>query len=161
MKQPIRFLTAALLLATAMGCSAQKAAEPSRGVCIEHAQAVKAIEQRRFRIDIDECFSHSDKPPVPVTGSYLILDRTQGTMRLVPIVFPRYSLSALFVEDPNAVFRMEKTKKRGHLRFTLQINGKKTMEGGTALVTLYAGSNRCLIQFYKNDFRGRIYPLDE
>lgn len=161
MIQSIRFLSAALLLTTLSGCAAQKAADHSGSGSIAHAQAVKALEQRRFRIDIDEIFFHSDKAPISTTGSYLSLDGTHGTMRFTPAAFPREPLNYLFVEDYNAKFRVEKPNRKGNIRFTLRIDGEKELEGGTALVTLYGGSNRCLIQFWGADFRGRLYPLEE
>lgn len=160
MKQLFSFLSMLLLLMTLSDCAAQKAADHS-GSSIAHAQAVKALEQRRFRIDIDEIFFHSDKAPISTTGSYLSLDGTHGTMRFTPAAFPREPLNYLFVEDYNAKFRVEKRDRKGNIRFTLQIDGEKEMEGGTALITLYAGSNRCLIQFRRADFRGRLYPLEE
>lgn len=161
MKPLMKFLLTALLSVALSGCAAQKAADHSGSEPIVHAQAMKAIEQRRFRIDVDEIFFHSDKAPISTTGSYLSLDGTHGTMRFTPAAFPREPLNYLFVEDQNAKLRVEKINGKGNIRFTLRIEGKKRFEGRTALVTLYAGSNRCLIQFWGADFRGRLYPLEE
>lgn len=176
MKPAWKFLLLSLLSAAAAGCAAQQKASADRPGTQKHAEALQALENRRFIIRVGEAqnvfFTLAPKPVMNAPSSWVRMLGDRGAFHFDPELFPHNRIVQLRVEDDNAKLVREKTRRNGDVRYMLRIIDADTWTQHDFLITLYHDSNACYVQLdlgrkgmiTNKDalrIRGCIFPLSE
>ena len=163
-------ISAITILFIALGsCAAQKAGQKA-GDAIgaeTHEQAVKALDERQFIIEVNEFIKPTDKEPVKsASGSYISMQGNRATIKFAPDLSPRPPFDFENIEDDAAEITLEKRKKNGDVQYSMTVKGKQQFQDRKILITLYNNSDKCFVRvtnealaYHVVDFTGRIHPI--
>lgn len=163
MKTPV--LLFFLLAALSCGCSAQKSAPKTASSRTAYAEALAALQTRRF--DIEACefrYTSGKKDPVTSTNSFVRMRGDRGTVDFGLHIYRRAGLVDEELYDAQAVLTEEKPARNGDPQFTLLLSDASNTKRIRMSIRLYKNTNACFVNVYyyeyKNpyNFRGYIHP---
>lgn len=164
-------LFSAILFVALAGCATQKQMLESDDVSgVLYRQALMALDGRRFTIELTEAYPSSGEAPVPSAGSYISMDDGRAFMRISPDIQSRIMRSSRQAEACSAAMTTDKSSKNGDRQYRLKIkdNAHNSWMSEQMVITLYKGTNQCLVQFPPAElqplirsFKGRVIPLKE
>lgn len=178
MKTVFKSLSVIMLIMALAGCAAQKSAnkadEKSEAL---HMQALKALNEQKFKIKVNEFHLSSDKsasrspdksPVKSATDSYISMQGSRAVIKFAPDLSPRPPFNFENIEDNAAEITKEKSKKNGDEQYSIIIKGEQNSQNRKILITLYKNTNKCfghvtneILSYHVVDFTGEIYPLEE
>ena len=178
MKTLLKIPASIMLIMAMAGCAAQKSANKADEKSeASHMQALKALNEQKFIIKVNEFYLSSDnsanrspdKSPVKsATDSYISMQGSRAVIKFAPDLSPRPPFNYENIEDNAAEITKEKSKKNGDIQYSMIIKGEQNFQNRKVLITLYNNSNKCFVRvtneilsYHVVDFTGEIYPLEE
>lgn len=152
-----------LLLA---GCSAQRTTV--KGDVQQHTQALEALENGRFRIEVTSVLPNG-KDPVSTTDSYISMRDGVIDMQFsqdFPVQWGAHSRNNL--DGKQATIIPAETRRNGDRKFEITVP-QTNYSQARLLVTLFSGTNECYVLMKtgsgyghsETGARGRVTPLAE
>lgn len=177
MKAILKPLSIIILIMALAGCAAQKTAKSSTESETLHMQALKALNEQKFIIKINEFYLSSNKsanrspdnsPVKSATNSHISMQGSRAIIKFAPDLSPRPPFNFENIEDNAAEITKEKSKKNGDEQYSIIIKGEQNSQNRKILITLYKNTNKCfghvtneILSYHVVDFTGEIYPLEE
>lgn len=163
----IRFVILIAAICSLWGCAANRPANNPTARSTESAalyrQALAALDEHRFIIEVDEFYLKSGQPSVSSTDSFISLRNDRLTARYSPKLFPRNSAVEHLTIDDTAALIPEKSRKNNEQVFRLKpAGGDPSWLNTELLITIFEGTNKCFVQVGRSGgmrFTGYIYPL--
>lgn len=164
MKTLLRFLIAVLLIGSSAGCASQKSSRSAESEVL-HNQALKALDNHRFIIRVDE-FYPVGKPVKKASDSYMLMRDDRCEIKFSPDLLTGHPFDVSggnYTAD--AKITKVKSKKNGDLQFNMKVFGTDQWKEYRISITLYKTTNQCFVQL-QNEFnkqvirlKGHIYAL--
>lgn len=171
MKTALRLPLLILLTALAAGCAAQKhtgRADEAAASQALYGQALQALEEHRFTIEIGEFQFPDGKPPVIATDSRISMQNGRIVIRLSPDLAPHRPFDHLNIESRDAIMTKDKSSKNGNAQFDIKVKGAKKWQDTLLQITLYRNTNECFVRVKGGNsevetvrLKGRVLPTAE
>lgn len=166
MRMQLDFFLASVLLLALPGCSTQRKAVGESSASLEYRQAVSALSEGNFTIELGDVFFPSDRTPVNTLDSYISVRDGRGSIHFSQELFASFvNLNIMNVENGQARISLEKSKKNGDRFYVLYIVADMIKGRRNVLITLYNDTNDCFVRFYGGvteslflSARGKVYP---
>lgn len=149
MKTALRLPAVFLLTAMLAGCATQKQAGKNDKATASQAlygQALQALQEQHFTIEVSEFQFPDGKPPVASTASYISMQGSSIVIRFSPDLSPHRPFDHLNIEDNTAKMTKEKSSKNGDARFDIKVTGAKKWQDTRLQLTLYKNTNECFVR---------------
>lgn len=165
MKTLSRFLIAVLLVGSSAGCASQKSSRSAESEVL-HKQALKALDNHRFIIRVDE-FYPVGKPVKKASDSYMLMRDDRCEIKFSPDFLTGSHIITRDDFSSTAELSEAEKKKNGDREFVMKLKNNEQWRENKVLIILYENTNQCFVQFQnesnKNIYRlkGHIYPLAE
>lgn len=174
MNKILKLLFTTALITVSIGCQTQRVATKSDvnkvASEVNYKQALKALNDQKFIIKIEEFYDSSNETPLQYpTDSYISMQGDKATLRLSPELFYNNTVQYT-VEDNTTKISKAKQLKNGDMEYRMKIFGDANWKKKNIIITLYKDSNNCFVMIKNQqhihisntihvNFRGKILPL--
>lgn len=168
MKTALKLPGIILLTAILTGCATQKQVGRTDQAITSQAlygQALQALEEQHFTIEVGEFQFPDGKPPVSATDSRISMQDARVVIRLSPDLAPHRPFDHLNIEAATAKMTRERSTKNGDARFDIKVKGAKKWQDTLLQLTLYKNTNECFVRVKGGDsevetirIKGHVLP---
>lgn len=149
MKTALKLPGIILLTTILTGCAAQKhVGKTDRAITSQalYGQALQALEEQHFTIEVGEFQFPDGQPPVSATNSHISMQGSRVVIRFSPDLAPHRPFDHLNIEAATAKMTREKSTKNGDARFDIKVKATKKWQDTLLQLTLYQNTNECFVR---------------
>lgn len=161
----ILIICCSLIAVICASCKTGEKISVSQESSAAHLQAVKALDEGNFVIEMDEFFiplMESDKPYRSSTKSFLSLENGKVIIRIYPdVTSPNITWSNMETKGSGTIKFQKKSKRTGELKYILNIaDSNENWKNMKGILILYPDSNKCYLQLFRNISGDKIVSIN-